>query len=143
MKNKYLLCFLFLWHFYSCTLEPRIAIPQELKQELVRTGHYNSYVRLLNQSLDSNNVEDLSHFLSIDYFSTCSTGSEHGQILLEILREKGDVFVFKALTLLSQSKKTSVKGYLLIGIDSQGKCDISYFIEKYPRSFGYLKIKPW
>ena len=128
MKNKYLLCFLFLWHFYSCTLEPRIAIPQELKQELVRTGHYNSYVRLLNQSLDSNNAEDLSHFLSIDYFSTCSTGSEHGQILLEILREKGDVFVFKALTLLSQSKKTSVKGYLLIGIDIQGKCDISYFI---------------
>lgn len=59
MKNKYLLCFLFLWHCYSCTLEPRIAIPQELKQELVRTGHYNSYVRLLNQSLDSNNVEDL------------------------------------------------------------------------------------
>ena len=140
---EYVFCFLFLWYCYSCTLTPRMAIPQELKNELVRTGRYNSYVRYLNQSLDSNNAEDLSYFLSIDYFCTFSTGSEHGQILLDILREKGDTLFFKALTLLNQSEKINVKGYILIGIDNQKKYNISNLIKEYPKSFGYLNIKPW
>ena len=66
----------------------------------------------------------LSYFLSIDYFCTFSTGSEHGQILLDILREKGDTLFFKALTLLNQSEKINVKGYILIGIDNQKKYNI-------------------
>ncbi len=139
--KKYSVIFLVLWCCYSCDIIPQRPLSYELKKELIREGQYFNYVKLLNRSLNSNNVNDLSRFLSLDYFYTLSTGSEHGQVLLELLQKKGDAFFLQALTILNQSERINVKAYLLIGIDNQQHHRIDFFIKQYPKTFESLNIE--
>jgi len=142
MKNCRCVILLFLWCCYSCALEPRIAIPTELRTELKKHHNYRNYIYLMNQAIDTNDPINLSSFLSINYFNDPSTGAEHGKILLKILIQKGDSSFFKALKLANHVELSNIKAYMLIGIDNQER-DIDYYITRYPKSFAYLKIDHW
>ena len=139
--KKYSVIFLVLWCCYSCDIIPQRPLSYELKQELFKEGRYFNYVKLLNTSLNSNNVNDLSLFLSLDYFNTLSTGSEHGKILLELLQKKGDAFFLQALTILNQSERTNVQAYLMIGLDNQQQYSFDYYIKHYPKTFESLNLE--
>lgn len=120
-----------------------IGVPQELKQELVRTWRYGPYVELLNTATDSNTSTDLSQFLKIDWFSSLPTGSGHGQILLDVLQKKGDEFFLQALLPLDDTERLNVKRYILIGIDNHSEHSIENLIEDYPQWFKLLHISLW
>lgn len=135
MKKCYFVIIAFLC--VAC-VRPALIIPDTLETHLRYSSSYRHYVKLVNRAKDKDTTA-LKELLLIDYI--CDGASyEHGDILIQLLKNLGDDFYSNVLKTVPADQKSILQDYFMVGMDIRKKECVFRVDKKYPKTFNELEF---